>query len=368
MKVLLGIILFLVFTILNHSCEKDSTSIGQSSHQNFLPIAEAVNRISIELVDYDSISIGAESDFVINSQDIDKILIGRKTNGSFIKQDSILPSFVKVVDGYKVEFNVGQKLDESFKIYNLSIRYILSDMTFFDIDTLMKMYKYPYDLTEIFITYEEIFPDGGVSGPGHVQDFELNLTNMFIWPLGGFGLYEYDFTSGHLQELVSQGAGDFIAHDSNYVFFTFSSASSYARYDLERNTTEWFPIGNEGNQNRFVGGLYIYDGVLYVMLYSTNPPSSLINKYNLNGGFIESIPYGRLTFYIAIHNNIVYSIYLSDSKRPLISRFDLNTKVFLEDRIHPASDWEGIDVVGDKFYYTDHKKLFIGSIPLSQLD
>ncbi|MFQ5770959.1 MAG: hypothetical protein ACE5HX_10520 [bacterium] len=103
-------------------------------------------------------------------------------------------------------------------------------------------------------------------------------------------------------------------------------------------------------------------------MHSQLTGNKVLVKFDLNGTFIESIPYPRHTIHMAIDNDIVYSIYFPDGTQATLSRFSLGTNSFLEDKPLPTENWDGIRIFASEFYFTDYKKRFIGFIPISKLE
>ncbi len=125
-------------------------------------------------------------------------------------------------------------------------------------------------------------------------------------PIAAYGLYQYDLVSKELRELVHYGAGDWIAHDSNYVFYEMSSYAIY-RYNLVEDTTDLrFDLTALDYTN--INGLDVYQHILYALMHSREPGSQYLALFSLDGILLDTIPYPRFTSYMTIHNDIVYAL------------------------------------------------------------
>lgn len=221
----------------------------------------------------------------------------------------------------------------------------------------------PYPSTEIFLTYDEIF---GNAEPDRVQDFDLTDTDLFVHPIGAFGLYRYHLDSGHSQLLTNYGSGDFIAQDSIYVFYEISGFAIF-RYNLEKDSTD-LRLGLSGLAYTNIRGMDVYEHILYVLFTDQISGTAFLATFDLEGTFLASVPYSRSTIFIAIHNSVAYSISLPDSGKSTLSRFDLKSQAFLEDRPLPTANWDGIRIFEGKFYFTDFEERYIGRFDMAEVE
>ena len=219
---------------------------------------------------------------------------------------------------------------------------------------------------EVCISYDEIFKDTEQGGPDRVEDFDLNSKKLYIHPTSSFGLYQYDFTSKELKLLTIYSSGNYIAHDSIYVFYEISGYNIF-RYNLLKDTTD-LQLDLVGLSYTNIYGMDVYHHILFVKLYSQNATNSVLAKFDLEGNFIASIPYARRSFFMAIHSEIEYSIFFSNGDEARLSRFDLSTNSFLETRLLPTENSDGIRIYENKFYFTDLKRRMIGIMPISELN
>jgi hypothetical protein len=216
------------------------------------------------------------------------------------------------------------------------------------------------DTADVFITYAEIFKD--VNSGYRVEDFDFfNDSVLFVHPAGAAGLYKYDMTSKEITELVDYSAGDMIAYDSIYVFYDWGHFD-IMRFNLNTDTSD-LHLDLSSFNDPSIGGLDVYQHVLYAIINSQNTENTYIAKFNLDGTLLDTIPYPRITRYLTINNGILYSLAVDTAYT--ITGFDLSTKSFLPDKPFPVEYGWGIRIFADKLYYADpdHECLAILPIP-----
>ncbi len=234
-------------------------------------------------------------------------------------------------------------------------------------DPISNQHQEPFDYhITIFKTYEELFSDT----TRLVQDFDFSNEKIYLWPLGPQGLYDYDLSTSHLRKLVDRTGGDFLTHESNNVFFAMSGGTVCERYRIEDSSTISINLVDQGSDFKLIGGMDIYEEALYVILRKSweHPDETYILKFGPLYPMKEFIPYGKNTMYMTIANNIVYSIDISNPDLIKLSRFNLETRDFLDDLSHPTNYPDGIRIYQDKFYFTDYQQRYIGSVPLSEIE
>lgn len=222
--------------------------------------------------------------------------------------------------------------------------------------------KQIYTQIETFITYDDIFKN---SGSDRVQDFDLDADYLYVHPIAAYGLYKYSFTDDTLIKLVDYGAGNYIAQDSFYVFYE-TCSYSICRFNLIKDTTDLiFDLSELDYTN--IDGMEVYEHINYIYMHSQQSGNKFLAKFDLNGKFIESIPYARMTIHMSIYNNIVYAIYYPDEEHAKFSCFSLITKSFLTDAELPTQNFDGIRIVDDKLYFTDYEKREINTISMTDI-
>lgn len=214
----------------------------------------------------------------------------------------------------------------------------------------------PYKSAKVFILADEVYHEMEI----YFQDIDLTDSTLIFHPSSSFGLYEYNFSTEHTSELVVYGAGDCIAQDSIFVFWDYGTQNIF-RYNYKLDFTDLEFNLSSLNYN-WITGLECWQNKLYVLFRAT--PQNFIGIFDYNGNFISSIPFQKDTYFLAIYDNVLYT----HDYRTVLSRFDLNTSTFLDDKILPTDDPSGIRIYKDKFYYIDWGKRLIGEMQLSEFE
>ena len=105
-----------------------------------------------------------------------------------------------------------------------------------------------------------------------------------------------------------------------------------------------------------------YNGSLYVFSEVTTGRKLL--RYSYDGELLEEISHPRGTYFMTIHNGILYSSRIYS----YLSRFDLTSKTFLSDIYSPAVQTSGIRIVDDFLYYCDDFKWIVGRVPIEDIE
>lgn len=266
------------------------------------------------------------------------------------------------------------------KCYILSILITIAFLYLFSCNRSNNIYIYvPPDTTGVPIQpytikvskyYETIFGTDP-SGPDKVQDFDIYGDVLYIWAFYAFGLYEYHLSDGKLIHHGVCGAADCVTADSGRVFWASFGIPIVNSYSLETLQSSQFV--NKPDHYK-MQGIQVYKNRLYVLYASldNSPEDNVLDIYSLSGEHIESISYQRETWYMAINQDILYSIYYDTSQDKslisLISRFSLATKEFLNDVECPSKICDGIRSYGDYFFFTDLDNKFIGYVSLDEIE
>lgn len=336
-------------SILIFSCSKDSTSTEDEIVPNF-------RQFTVNQVYYDSLQIVSENSIKCSEQEVKSISLFIEQEGVYVLQDSISPSYVAEDDYFYLNFLFSKKVAKSLIDLNYKLQYKMNDESVVEIDSTHTMLCYPYESGQVYKTADEVSPQIAIN----FQDIEFDQDDLYFHPTGPLGLYEYNFNSSQTTELYSYPGGDFIAHDSNYVFLDISRVHLY-RYNSGTNTVD-LDINLSNITYDQIAGLDCWQGNLYVLFHHSS--GNFIAKFDYRGNFISSIPYGRDTYFLTIDSGIAYS----HNYQTTLSRFDLGTEQFLADKLMPAPGGEGIRIHDNNFYYCDWDKRIIGYFPITDLN
>jgi|AntAceMinimDraft_17_1070374.scaffolds.fasta_scaffold77171_2 hypothetical protein len=344
------ILLLIVVSMFIISCTENPTSFRRDlTDINW-------NILNVDQVDYDSLFIENKDSIVLQNRVIDQIFLYTKENFDYILQDSLTPNYTALDDGYYINFRFNKKVASGKLYYEFTIRYKFNDGSFIEIDTTHLMLKYPYKSAKVLFTADRVW---SANNETNFQDIDFYSNKLFFHPTGPLGLYEYSL-SGGVREIVSYTGGDFIAHDSTYIFVDINH-TSIKRYNIELDDTDLeFDLSHLDYQS--ILGMECWKNYLYVMFRGEQ--NNYITKFDYEGNYISSIPYSRDNSCLTIESGIAYS-YDYDTT---LSRFELSTKTFLSDKQAPTSEGEGIRIHNNYLFFVDWKKQVIGYIPLYELE
>jgi hypothetical protein len=257
-------------------------------------------------------------------------------------------------------------MDSSKITAPVTVRYYKSDSTYFDADTMIALYKYPYQSAQVFLDSSQLGIDAFKM---IIQGISLSGSNFFFHPLNE-GFYSYDLVAHTCEERWDgYHIGSHLAADSNYVFCDVDH-QQIVRYNLTTDKAD-SSVPYLGKVQADIAGMAIVNHLLYVLI--TDWPIYL-KKFTLNGVLLDSIPMPTNSsykpFFMAMHDSVVYSKEEISSGSPRggqISRFDLRTKSFLSNVASPAKEIEPITISGDLLYYNNFYKNFIGVMPVADL-
>ena len=130
------------------------------------------------------------------------------SNGNIVDSDSITPVYVPQNGNYIVSFSLNKKVDIWKYEYSFGIKYLLVDASSVLLDTLIQLYKYPYESTEIVLHLDELSPDTNLA---KVQDFDMIQTGVVFHPFGPLGVYQYSYSTKITNLLHGYVGGDYIS-------------------------------------------------------------------------------------------------------------------------------------------------------------
>ena len=359
MKLILAV--SFMFLIVIMSCKKITTDTNNEVITQ--DIINFANTLNISIAYYDSINIETNESFLFNSKDVSKIEIGSKSTNQFQVFSSIEPRYVSNENSVSLFLSEGVKVDPKLTDLELTIRLHAKNNQYYDLDTLIHMYKYPYPSTEIYLTYEEIFredPWGDL-----VQDFDFIDSILFVHARGPHGIISINSETLEYNVVLpienAPPAWSYLTCTQNFIFYENTGLVLW-RLNLEKDSSD-LQIDLSNLTYEHIHGLDYNENILYVFMETDNLLSNHLSKFDMNGNFLGSISYPKLTFHMAIADNIVYAI---ASLR--LSRFDISSNNFLEDVMLPSIYWDGIRIHEDYFYFADYNRQFIGRVPMSEIN
>jgi len=318
---------------------------------------EVLRRLDLQQIYYDSLRVRNKSDLILPARWIKRIGAGTGNTTVYEELISVEPTYEGSAGNYLLKFDFKTYLDSLRIEVPFVLRYYQTDGTTTDVEMDVPAYRYPYSHTVPFMTHSN-WPSNVL----YLQDIDRNATKLFYHPLGPLGLFEYDLSTKQTTELVLYVAGDHIASDGQYVFYD-EGHFRIRRYNLDSRTTDATLYQPSFGNSSTILGVAAREGFVHLLIRQNN--TNILLKYTVDGNLLETIPYPKDSYFLTIHNNILYSLVWSTRE---ILRFDLNTKTFLESRLAPAKNGDGIKIYQNKFYYIDYLKRFVGMIPLEDIE
>jgi len=337
----------------------------------------------LEILDYDQVRLFPAKRVSVSDSFIQAVYLGQGTEAGFTAWDSARVTYSIDHDNQiRPHFQITHVFERpNSPTPDISVRYRFKDGAFFDFDTTVALYTYPYSSAEVFFPYKRIFRDADHNWIGsRVQDFILfdNCDNcMYVHPFGPLGIGKFDFTTSQFSVQINYGAGNFFTADSGYLFFELGAYNLY-RYDPSSGTAAslWDSLGQGALQQIFslsqfeeiywIDGMTTWQHRLYVNLqgdHENNVPNHML-IFTYDGALVETLPFPRDVYDITIYHGYLFANGLSSDT---IYKMDLSTFEVLATATAPAEYIEGFDIHKGYFYYTDSMHYMIGRIPLSAL-
>ena len=192
-----------------------------------------------------------------------------------------------------------------------------------------------------------------------IQDFYMFGNYIFFLPIGPPTISEYNLISQHFRELFYKDSGTLLTGNDSLLFY--SDQFGISRFNLTSLNFD-LEFDLKAHDIERITGMALDDDNLYTIAWQLGEEINLIS-FSLDGEIIDVQNYDRNTWYMAVHDSIIYSL-----KSTLgISRFDLKQNKFLETMVEPARGTHGIFVKDNYFYYSVPTKSIIAKVPLPDL-
>lgn len=322
------------------------------------PQGESVYRqINITQTDYKVFEISASINFIMDSEKISSVILGNKLSGTFLATDSSNAIYEQSGNNFRLKFQFNSIMDDSVLICQFTIRYNLTDNSFYDLDTFKLTYKYPYQSTEILMKLSKIT----LPSYNTVQAFDIVDSVLYYHPFGPDGLFKYNFNTEQASLLFDYAAGDHLTAYTNFVYCDVDHNSVY-RYNTDSNKVDKKVDVTDFSSNLSIAGMDVYNNKLYVLF-----DNATISVYDidlqLERTFSISSPGFLPGYYLTIKDNVAYFYNFNQ-----LTKINLNTLEKLPSVKLPTSDCRAINIIGTKMYFTDYYKQIIGYFNLSEIE
>lgn len=349
------ILVLSILTFLSFSCEN---STNPPSKENHFPQLDTSNYgdIILTFVDYDIIQITHQLGLDLESEKVSQIEIGKKKNDIFYEIAVFPFLYNSETEIYQIRFKLTVALDQEAVWFPLTIRYV-EDKSYTDVDTLIGLFKYPYTSTSVFSDLLDL-------GYRDLQDVARNDSLLFFHGWNSDGLHEYNLINKEVSHFLFYYGGSHITANSKYVFCDINH-ETIVRFNLVTNVPDiTFPEFSNINN---IMGIAVNDSQLLALICSNGLSSNYLKKLTFDGIAIDSVSYGKDTYFMAVKDSIIYSKDYVDIGDYQISRFNMKTGNFLPNLKSPAKDIGGMEIYNDTLYYCDEWKRIVGMVPVVDL-
>ena len=341
---------FIVLLTSISSCEKGiEPTPGQNPNPALTP--SDFGSVVIAITDFDQVKLTHTLGAKLSANNINGISVGYKDTAGFVQLAHKTAAYHSPSAKYEFEFDFSVKLDSTRLVAPLSIRYYFTDSNIADFDTTVSLYKYPYASTKIIVTKDALPPSAW-----YIQDIDRLGSKLYFHPLGPFGMYEYGLTTQQTAALLNYNSGDHIAADSTFVFCDINHREVH-RFNLITNSVD---LVFDLPPTIDISGLEAYENHVYILLRLE--PQYTLRKYTYDGHLVDSVIVSSPGYYLSIYDGVLF---MNDGAH--ISRFDLATKHSLPNLRLPGSDILGMKIIDNELYFSHYLKVYIGSVPIADL-
>ncbi|NHZ85537.1 MAG: hypothetical protein GWP19_06620 [Planctomycetia bacterium] len=367
---LIQIVVYIIFFMLLFSCNK----LWPPEEP---PVTTTVNELSdfqMIISDTGSVIFKNNDDLLLKNKDVKEIILISKDGEIFEDLKIIEPTYAKVGNKYKLEFEITTPVEPEVYIKHYILKFNMVDDSYIDINKTAILYKYPYENAEIFMLPEEMVLLGG---GGYIQDFDIVENYLYYHPYGPMGLYRYNLSMRTAPDTLRRyEAGDHIAVAANYVFIDYAH-SRIERYNTDSDSIDLiFDLSQISwadcdyyCSNLGIYGLAANNDIVYALVNNYDADDLSVIMFDYEGTFLNETPYPEFYGYnLEYYNGILFSYYYDlEDQVYTIKRFDLNSNSFLETKLSPTPSPDGISIVNGRFYYADYYRKIICSIPMADL-
>lgn len=341
------------------------------------PVTTTVNELSgfqMIISDTGSVIFKNNDDLLLKNRDVKEIILISKDGEIFEDLKIIEPTYVKVGNKYKLEFEITTLVKSKAYIKHYILKFNMVDDSYIEIDKSAILYKYPYENAEIFMLPEEMVLLGG---GGYLQDFDIVENYLYYHPYGPLGLYKYNLVTRTVSDTLRRyEAGDHIAVAENYVFID-CAHSRIERYNTDSDSIDLvFDLSQISwadcdfyCSNLSISGIAANNNIIYALVRNSQTESLYLTQFDYDGNYLEERTWPEDYGYnLEYYNGVLFSYYYDWVEHNYtLKRFDLNSNLFLETKPPPTLSPDGISIVNGRFYYADYNRKIICSIPISDL-
>ena len=341
------------------------------------PVTTTVNELSdfqMIISDTGSVIFKNNDDLLLKNKDVKENILISKDGEIFEDLKIIEPTYIKVGNKYKLEFEITTLVKSKAYIKHYILKFNMVDDSYIETNKTAILYKYPYENAEIFMRSEEVALLGW---GGYIQDFDVVGDYLYYHPYAYGGLFRYNLSKRtSIDTLFRYDSGDHIAVAENYVFIDYSHYV-IERYNIDSDSIDLvFDLSkiswvdpDYAYSDLSIFGLAANNYIVYMLVKNNDADDVSVIQFDYDGNFLNETPYPASSGYnLEYYNGILFSYYYDwVDHNYTLKRFDLNSNLFLETKPPPTPSPDGISIVNNRFYYADYNRKIICSIPISDL-
>ncbi|MEJ2637663.1 MAG: hypothetical protein P8184_20540 [Calditrichia bacterium] len=369
MKKIPFIIWICSFFLLLVSCSEDknvlnpSGSSGSPDSQSAL-YYQLKQSIDISMMNYDSLTIHEKDGFAVKENSITTIQFGDRTSGVFKPEQELTPVYLPSGSGYLMQYLFPVKIFDVFlRAKNFTMRFLLSDSGYIDVDTLALLYKYPYQSTQIFLKLPENIPYA-------VTGFKKLGSNIYFAGYGA-GLIKYNLISKELRQWKNYSAYNLVTGNASFLFLAdyeggIQKHTRILRFNISADSADVLYEISSTDQF-FIGGIECSNDSLFVLVDQFNLQDYLA-ILDVDGRLLEKIDLDRDAAYsqcFKYDHFLYFSEYYYSSN---FLKYDLNTHTFSDGKLMPSRYISGMQAAGDTLLFLDDYREILATIPFAEIE
>lgn len=300
-----------------------------------------------QMIDYTRVRV-FDNDAVSRSMDdIEKIVLGRVDELNFEEQVSLVPNITRKDNSYLAHFDTVVTIPDSGLTQRVRIRVYLKSGAFFDKDSTLAIYLYPYSSIEPIVLPAELQPSN------IIQDIAFVRDTMYLLHIGDSKLYQRP-AGESMRFYRNINEADFLAGDSCYVFI--DNDVFLARFNVDSGA---FDHSLRQILPPFLNGIAAENGTVYALY-----PNRILVLLDRQGVLLDSMEVPFDAFHIAVHQGVLFA---NDYIGKTIVRFDTKTKTLLPPLKAPVTDIEGLEIYQGYLYVGDYHRKILFRVPLQDM-
>ncbi len=306
---------------------------------------------------YDSVLIKSKSTILLDSKEIDKIVIGIFDNDVFTPQDTVNEFYETVNGKLHLLLNYKMALPDTQLAVNIGVKFLLANGSDYVVRKNINLFQYPYPETKILLRWKQ-FVLQSIFLPD-IQDFAFRPPHIYYHPFGPNGLYDYNINTKETRLLFDYAGGDNLDANGSFIFIDYGHKRLY-RYNILKDTVDkTFDLyGIYG-----IMGIASSDSIVYV---STLNPNKLFT-FSADLTPLKSIDFYVFGTAMAYYNNDLFVSISYASGGALISQVNAESGSLIKDKAAPDRNISGIYIYNGILYFSDYTRKYVGYIPLKDI-